>query len=1111
MLSRLSLILLVPVLLLTATGCPAPTVTVDVSPSIATLNAGGTQRFTATVKGTSNTEVDWKVKEANGGSISSSGEYTAPATAGTFTVIATSRIAPAVSGSATITVKGGEAISVTVSPGTATVGLGGFQTFTASVSGSENTAVNWSVTEAGGGTITAAGLYTAPNTAGTFTVVATSAADSSKSASAKVTVTTAQIVSIAISPTTVTVGKGSTYPFVAMVSGTANTAVTWSVVETTGGSIDASGLYTAPGAAGTFHVRATSAADTTKQATATVTVSDTQVVNVSVTPASASLTVGGTQQFAAAVTGTANTAVTWTVDPASGGGTVSASGLYTAPATAGSYKVIATSVADPARSATALVTVNPAGAVAVSLTPTSATVSPGATQQFTATVTGSANTNVTWSVTGGNANGTVSATGLYTAPANSGSYSVVATSVADPSKSATATVTVNAPITVTVSPAGLTVPTGTTQQFTAAVSGTANQNVTWTIVEGAAGGTISASGLYTAGPTQSTYTIKATSVADPTRSGTVAVTVGPPAVTVTVTPATVSLASGTTQQFTATVTNTGNTAVNWSVVEVGGGTITASGLYSAPATGATYHVRATSVADPTRFGTATVTVTPQNGPFISGVINYTGTRTGRIYITLVDANDTPVAGTSIAAPGPFLIHGMLTGNYTVTAQMDTLGNGMTLAALDPSGSVAGVATNSSSAVVNLVDPAAPAPANAMSVSAHPSAGAALLSWVGLYDATGLEVVDHYRITWARSSAPGTVLGTRTVAANGYNLTVIRPLTDGDSILFTITGLLNGVGLGSVTSTATTIGALPSSASTGTLTGSISYSGVAAPGPLYVVAFGGTSAAPVRAFTRIPSPGASQAYSLAGLPAGAYSVYGLYDSLDDGVVAPNDQFFGGVQATVTAGGSIAAPQITTTLATDSHKVTTIRSAGSGGGADVFSLSFSVGAGTKLPVKATLGTGPNVTASIDLPFSNSNYGEHYAQFRIAATPVVGQSYPLTITYSDGTTSNTTAVIAGVYKSLPAITAPAVAATNVSKTPTFTWTAPIGATTDAYLVRLYFYDGANFSYLWQESTTATTLPFPATQTALIGSGTYVWVVYALDSAGDYAVSQGYFTTAP
>jgi hypothetical protein len=82
---------------------------------------------------------------------------------------------------------------------------------------------------------------------------------------------------------------------------------------------------------------------------------------------------------------------------------------------------------------------------------------------------------------------------------------------------------------VVVTPASTSIPMGATQQFGAVVSGNANPNVTWK-VDGIAGGnvtvgTISSTGLYTAPNTAGSHTITATSVGDPTASGTAAVTV----------------------------------------------------------------------------------------------------------------------------------------------------------------------------------------------------------------------------------------------------------------------------------------------------------------------------------------------------------------------------------------------------------------------------------------------------------------------------------------------------------------------------------------------------------------------------------------------------------
>lgn len=78
----------------------------------------------------------------------------------------------------------------------------------------------------------------------------------------------------------------------------------------------------------------------------------------------------------------------------------------------------------------------------VSISPTSVSLPPGGSTSFTATVSNASNTGVTWSADGG---GTVSGTGntvTYTAPAAAGTYHVTATSEQDPSKSATAVVTV---------------------------------------------------------------------------------------------------------------------------------------------------------------------------------------------------------------------------------------------------------------------------------------------------------------------------------------------------------------------------------------------------------------------------------------------------------------------------------------------------------------------------------------------------------------------------------------------------------------------------------------------------------------------------------------------
>src|SRR5271157_2192371 len=127
-----------------------------------------------------------------------------------------------------------------------------------------------------------------------------------------------------------------------------------------------------------------------------------------------------------------------------------------------------------------------APAVTVSMSPTSISIPAGHNQQFTATVSGSTNTAVTWSATGGS----ITASGMFTAPAAAGSYVVKAISMADKTVVASAAVTVTAGVVVSISPGSASVLTNATQQFTATVTGSSNTAVTWS----AAGGSITSSG-----------------------------------------------------------------------------------------------------------------------------------------------------------------------------------------------------------------------------------------------------------------------------------------------------------------------------------------------------------------------------------------------------------------------------------------------------------------------------------------------------------------------------------------------------------------------------------------------------------------------------------------
>jgi hypothetical protein len=174
--------------------------------------------FAATVTGTADDGVVWSVQEGpSGGSVTSTGEYTAPATAGTYHVVAASHADTTWQQVAAVTVTGPSV--VTISPPSATVDACRSVAFTAMVSGNGNQSVVWPVLEgSAGGTITTAGVYTAPTTGGTFHAVATSVADPTKTDQKTVTVGPEKVVSVAVTPGSRMVAPNGALAFAATVT-----------------------------------------------------------------------------------------------------------------------------------------------------------------------------------------------------------------------------------------------------------------------------------------------------------------------------------------------------------------------------------------------------------------------------------------------------------------------------------------------------------------------------------------------------------------------------------------------------------------------------------------------------------------------------------------------------------------------------------------------------------------------------------------------------------------------------------------------------------------------------------------------------------------------------
>ena len=265
----------------------------------------------------------------------------------------------------------------------------------------------------------------------------------------------------------------------------------------------------------------------------------------------------------------------------------------------------------------------------VSIYPSPLSTTPGTATQFVIYNT-TGGTGVTWSVngvTGGNSTvGTITAAGLYTAPAAIPTPNVVTVKAAStPSGiNGTSAVSIMQPTPNVWSSSPSSFSTGPNQ--TMSLNGS-NFVPTSTVSVGEVAFMatyMSSTSLKATGNLLTAGTFKLT-VTNPgngaTTSSPINITVkvaAPPPVSVTVSPASATVALSASQPFTASVSNTANTAVTWTATA---GTITPAGVYTAPATmpaSQVVTITATSQADTTKSAIASVLLQSYAGPTGSG-------------------------------------------------------------------------------------------------------------------------------------------------------------------------------------------------------------------------------------------------------------------------------------------------------------------------------------------------------------------------------------------------------------------------------------------------------------------------------------------------------------
>src|SRR5208282_3733879 len=601
--------------------------------------------------------------------------------------------------------------SIMRQPSSQSVAAGLTATFTVTATGTGPLSFQWFK---GGIAISGANLssYTTPVTAmsdngAVFTVAVWNAVGRVTSVPAGLTVTSATLQSIAVTPASPSIAKGLTQQFNA--TGTYSdgstqnitTSVTWASATTSVATIGA-GTGLATGASvGTSQITATQGSTVSPPATLTVTSATLQ--SISVTPASPSIAKGLTQQFNATGTysdgSTQNitTSVTWASATTSVATIGAGTGLATG-ASVGTSQITAT--LGTIASLPDTLTVTAAALQSISVTPASPSIAKGLTQQFNATGTYSdgSTQNITTSVTWASATTSVATigagTGLATG-ASVGTSQITATQGSTVSPPATLTVTSATLQSIAVTPASPSIPKGLTQQFnaTGTYSDGSTQNITTSVTWASATTSVATIG---AGTGLATGASVGTSQITATQGS----TVSPPAtLTVTsatlqsiaVTPASPSIAKGLTQQFNATGTysdgSTQNitTSVTWasattSVATIGAGTGLATG-----ASVGTSQITATLGTIASLPDTLTVTaaalqsisVTPASPSIAKGLtqqFNATGTYSDGSTQNITTSVTWASATTSVATigAGTGLATGASVGTSQITATLGTI-------------------------------------------------------------------------------------------------------------------------------------------------------------------------------------------------------------------------------------------------------------------------------------------------------------------------------------------------------------------------------------------------------------------------------------------------------
>ena len=507
---------------------------------------------------------------------------------------------------------------------------------------------------------------------------------------------------------------------------------------------------------------------------------------------------------------------------------------------------------------------------------------------------------------------------------------------------------------------------------------------------------------------------------------------------------------------------------------------------------------------------------------------------------------TSISEATLKSGGTFTIHGVQPGTYTLQAYMDNLGYGAENAS-NPMGSVGNVTvTNVGVSVgsVALTDPGTVTLSSAPSWNGGNGSGAfsggAFLSFQTMQNNNGIEMAASYTVQWSTSSSFGTIAGSKSFPATGgnNNTWIVNGLTNGQTYYFRAQGVAGS----STSNWSAASPAILIDPPTGgnTVSGAVTFSETAT-GPLYVGFYDQTTGSVYAAVvgSKANAPHSPASYSVQVPTGNNYYFFGFIDQNNSGM------FSGPGQVSNTNGNgpgsiSITGPMTNENLTlpnTNSVATVTTQSQeqiNSDGSINYnYSIGFNVNGVIKLPVAVELASGPTPGVVMPADIANGGFNGNSDRFSYwtnlnGATPKVGDSYTLNVTYSDGNTDIMTAKVSAVLDAFATNLLPQ--GNGVSVQPDFSWTYPTDNPSN-YTYQFWLCCGPNGT-IWQiPSNNSKSNGFPSSTSPLIHWGTdptnpnpanppnvsslnggtnYSWQIQASDVNGNSAQVQVNFQTA-